>query len=71
LNPKPNVDIYLPDMKYMDPEKAAEYSAGASDYPEVTQKVLVEMHRQVGVLKLERDGIAIRGMIIPRLVIPN
>jgi len=43
------VYIYKPDFKYMDPEKAAKYSAGASDYPEVTKKAVLEMHRQVGV----------------------
>jgi len=65
------VDIYKPDMKYMDGEKAAKYSAGASDYPEVTKKAIVEMHRQVGVLKLDKRGIAIRGVIIRHLVMPN
>jgi putative pyruvate formate lyase activating enzyme len=42
------VDIYLPDMKYMDSGKAAKYSAGASDYPEVSKKAILEMNRQVG-----------------------
>jgi uncharacterized Fe-S radical SAM superfamily protein PflX len=42
------VDIYLPDMKYMDGQQAAKYSAGASDYPTETQKAVLEMHRQVG-----------------------
>src|SRR3972149_10195696 len=65
------VDIYKPDMKYMDAEKAAKYSAGASDYPEVTKKAIVEMHRQVGVLKLDKRGMAIRGVIIRHLVMPN
>ena len=65
------VDIYKPDMKYMDGEKAAKYSAGASDYPEVTKKAIVEMHRQVGVLKLDKRGMAIRGVIIRHLVMPN
>jgi putative pyruvate formate lyase activating enzyme len=65
------VDIYKPDMKYMDAEKAAKYSAGASDYPEVTKKAIIEMDRQVGVLKLDRQGIATRGMIIRHLVMPN
>jgi len=65
------VDIYKPDMKYMDAEKAAKYSAGASDYPEVTKKAVAEMHRQVGVLKLDKQGIAIRGVIIRHLVMPN
>ena len=65
------VDIYLPDMKYMDADKAAKYSAGASDYPEVTKKAIIEMHRQVGVLKLDQQGIAIRGVMIRHLVMPN
>ncbi|OGP72491.1 MAG: radical SAM protein [Deltaproteobacteria bacterium RBG_16_50_11] len=65
------VDIYKPDMKYMDPDKAAKYSAGAQDYPEVTKKAVIEMHRQVGVLKTDEQGIALRGVIIRHLVMPN
>ena len=65
------VDIYMPDMKYMDADKAARYSAGASDYPEVTKKAIIEMHRQVGVLKLDHQGIAVRGLMIRHLVMPN
>jgi putative pyruvate formate lyase activating enzyme len=41
------------------------------DYPEVTKKAVIEMHRQVGVLKLDNQGIAIRGMMIRHLVMPN
>jgi putative pyruvate formate lyase activating enzyme len=65
------VDIYLPDMKYMDPDRAAKYSAGASDYPEVTKKAIVEMNRQVGELVIDKRGIALRGLIIRHLVMPN
>jgi putative pyruvate formate lyase activating enzyme len=65
------VDIYKPDMKYMDADKAAKYSSGASDYPEVTKKAVIEMHRQVGVLQLDKQGIALRGVIIRHLVMPN
>ena len=65
------VDIYMPDMKYMDPDKAAKYSAGASDYPEVTKKAIIEMNRQVGVLRTDKQGIALRGVIIRHLVMPN
>jgi len=65
------VDIYKPDFKYMDPEKAAKYSAGASDYPEVTKKAVLEMHRQVGELKSDKNGIAFRGLLIRHLVMPN
>jgi len=65
------VDIYMPDMKYMDSDKAAKYSAGASDYPEVTKKAIIEMNRQVGVLQTDKQGIALRGVIIRHLVMPN
>jgi putative pyruvate formate lyase activating enzyme len=65
------VDIYKPDMKYTDSDKARKYSAGASDYPEVTRKAIIEMNRQVGVLKLDKEGVATRGVIIRHLVMPN
>ena len=65
------VDIYMPDMKYMDPDKAGTYSAGASDYPEVTKKAVIEMNRQVGELLTDKNGIALRGLIIRHLVMPN
>jgi putative pyruvate formate lyase activating enzyme len=65
------VDIYKPDMKYMDSDKASKYSAGASDYPEVAKKAILEMHRQVGVHKQDKEGIAIRGLMIRHLVMPN
>ena len=65
------VDIYLPDMKYMDADKAAKYSAGASDYPEVTKKAILEMQRQVGELKLDAQGVALRGLMIRHLVMPR
>jgi putative pyruvate formate lyase activating enzyme len=65
------IDIYKPDMKYTDADKAAKYSAGAPDYPEVTKKAIIEMNRQVGVLQLDKQGIATRGVIIRHLVMPN
>ncbi len=65
------VDIYLPDMKYMDPDQAAKYSAGASDYTELTKKAIIEMNRQVGELQIDKRGIAFRGLIIRHLVMPN
>lgn len=65
------VDIYMPDMKYMDSEKAEKYSSGASDYPEVTKRAIIEMNRQVGELVVDKRGIATRGLIIRHLVMPN
>jgi putative pyruvate formate lyase activating enzyme len=55
----------------MDSDKAAKYSAGASDYPDVAKKAILEMHRQVGVHKMDKEGIAIRGLMIRHLVMPN
>ncbi|MEW6674041.1 MAG: radical SAM protein [Thermodesulfobacteriota bacterium] len=65
------VDIYLPDLKYMDPKQARTYSSGAADYPEVTQQAIIEMHRQVGTHQTDADGIARRGLMIRHLVMPN
>jgi putative pyruvate formate lyase activating enzyme len=65
------VDIYMPDMKYMDGDQAKKYSAGAFDYPNVTKKAIIEMNRQVGELAIDEPGIARRGLIIRHLVMPN
>jgi putative pyruvate formate lyase activating enzyme len=65
------VDIYLPDLKYMDGEEAARYSSGASDYPEFAQKAIAEMNRQVGEHTTDERGIARRGLMIRHLVMPN
>jgi putative pyruvate formate lyase activating enzyme len=64
------VDVYLADIRYSDPEAAAEYS-DAPDYVEVSRAALKEMHRQVGVLELDSRGIAERGLIVRHLVMPN
>jgi putative pyruvate formate lyase activating enzyme len=65
------VDIYMPDFKYMDSDKSAKYSSGAWDYPEMAAKAIIEMNRQVGELKVDERGIAMRGLIIRHLVMPN
>ena len=65
------VDIYLPDFKYQDGELAAKYSSNASDYPEVAAATIKEMHRQVGELKSDANGIALRGLLIRHLVMPD
>lgn len=65
------VDIYLPDFKYFDPQMAKRYSSGAESYPEITKKALIEMHRQVGLLRKDKKGVAIRGLMIRHLVMPN
>jgi putative pyruvate formate lyase activating enzyme len=64
------VDIYMPDAKYADSEAARQLS-GAPDYPEVVFAALREMHRQVGDLETDGDGIATRGLLVRHLVLPN
>ncbi len=65
------VDIYLPDVKYTDGALAARYSSGARDYPERAKASVLEMHRQVGGLVEDEQGIALRGLMIRHLVMPN
>jgi putative pyruvate formate lyase activating enzyme len=65
------VDIYLPDFKYADPQKAAKYSSGAYDYPQMARAAIAEMHRQVGELRTQAGAVARRGLIIRHLVMPN
>jgi len=64
------VDIYLPDMRYAASDMAIKYSA-APDYPKYNQETLREMHRQVGIAKMNNEGIIKRGVIIRHLVLPN
>ncbi|MDI6402026.1 radical SAM protein, partial [Balneolaceae bacterium ANBcel3] len=65
------VDIYLPDFKFWDSERSIEFTSGAENYPEITKKAILEMHRQVGVAKPNDQGIMERGLMIRHLVMPN
>jgi len=75
------VDIYLPDAKYSDNKIALKYS-NAPNYFEIMKKAIKEMHRQVGDLKIADskmkiddleipEGVAIKGLIVRHLVLPN
>jgi putative pyruvate formate lyase activating enzyme len=64
------VDIYLPDMKYGNSEAAVRFS-GVGDYTKVNQAAVLEMHRQVGDLVLDAEGVAIRGLVVRHLVLPG
>lgn len=69
------IDIYLPDLKYLDEAHAREYS-GASQYPQVAKAALQEMYRQVGAVQLEeRSGeeepMLRRGMVVRHLLLPG
>ena len=64
------VDIYMPDMKYADEETARKYSK-VKDYPAVNQAAVKEMHRQVGDLVMDENGVALRGLLVRHLVMPE
>jgi putative pyruvate formate lyase activating enzyme len=64
------VDIYMPDMKYGDPETARAYSR-VRNYTEMNRAAAKEMYRQVGDLALGENGIARRGLLIRHLVLPG
>jgi len=64
------VDIYMPDMKYADAETAQKYSK-IKDYPAVNQAAVKEMHRQVDDLVLDENGVALRGLLVRHLVLPE
>jgi putative pyruvate formate lyase activating enzyme len=64
------VDVYMPDFKFWKPETALSL-ARARDYPERAREAILEMHRQVGPLKLGPDGLARRGVLVRHLVMPG
>jgi len=64
------IDIYMPDFKYWDAALSVK-TCDAEDYPEVAQRALLEMHRQVGDLTMDPDGVALRGLLIRHLVLPK
>lgn len=64
------VDIYLPDLKYASDTYAMKFSQ-AREYVRYTRAAIAEMHRQVGNLVIDEDGVARRGLIVRHLILPN
>ena len=64
------VQVYLPDLKYMDAALAARCSA-APDYPETALAAIREMYRQTGPFQLDGDGLLRRGVLIRHLILPS
>jgi putative pyruvate formate lyase activating enzyme len=64
------VDVYMPDFKLWDTEASRDLLA-ARNYPEVAREVVGEMHRQVGELKVDEEGLALRGVLVRHLVMPG
>lgn len=64
------VDIYLPDFKYIRPDKAKRYSS-AENYFEIACAALSEMARQIPNDEFDENGIMKKGVIIRHLVLPS
>ncbi len=64
------VDIYLPDLKYIDNDLALRYSH-AGDYFEVAAAAIDEMYRQTGDFVIDENGIMQKGVIIRHLILPG
>lgn len=64
------VNIYLPDLKYLDSNTARRYS-GAADYPAVATAAIREMVRQTGPCQFDEEGLLTQGVIIRHLILPG
>lgn len=64
------VDIYMPDMKFGGDEEGLRL-AGAKNYFTAVKAAVREMHRQVGDLQTNPEGIAYRGLLVRHLVLPG
>lgn len=64
------VDIYMPDIKYMDAERSKKYS-GAANYFAAASKAVLEMAGQAGPAQFNGEGIMTKGLIIRHLVLPS
>lgn len=64
------VDIYLPDMKYMDIEPAVKYS-NCMDYFNYASEAIKEMVSQVGAATFDKRGMMRKGVIVRHLTLPG
>jgi putative pyruvate formate lyase activating enzyme len=73
------VDVYLPDAKIgltpesdeNDPDPVSMRLFGAGDYVKHNRLALKEMKRQVGHLSIDQRGLAVKGLIVRHLVLPD
>ncbi len=64
------IDIYMPDAKYGN-NYDGRLLTGVPDYWDRSQDALAEMHRQVGNLRTGDNGVAVKGLLVRHLVLPN
>ncbi|MBP3879330.1 MAG: radical SAM protein [Lachnospiraceae bacterium] len=64
------VDIFLPDLKYYDPELSAKYSF-APDYFDVASKAIREMVRISGKCEFDDRGMLRKGTVVRHMILPG
>lgn len=64
------IQIYMPDLKYLDSKLSARYSA-APDYPIIATEAIKEMFRQTGPFRMDKNGILQQGVLIRHLILPE
>lgn len=64
------IDVYLPDLKYVDDELGKRCSR-VENYFEIATKAILEMQKQVGKTKVNENGIMEKGIIVRHLVLPG
>ena len=64
------IDIYMPDIKFFKEDAALKYLR-VKGYPQAVKDAIKEMHRQVGDLKIDENGLAYRGLLVRHLVMPG
>ncbi len=63
-------DIYLPDLRYAS-DKIAKRFSSAPKYVEHARATIKEMYHQVGNLVMDKNGVAMRGLIVRHLILPE
>jgi putative pyruvate formate lyase activating enzyme len=64
------VDIYMPDVKIWTPGHARRYLR-MPGYPSAARQAVLEMNRQVGMLRIGENGLARRGLLVRHLMMPG
>lgn len=64
------VDVYLPDLKYMNSTIAKKYS-NCEDYFVYAKEAIMEMVRQTGEPKFDSEGIMTKGVIVRHMMLPG
>lgn len=67
---KGKVDVYMPDLKFLNSDLAARYCA-APEYPQIARAAILEMYAQVGDPVFDEEGLLMRGLLLRHLVMPG